>query len=919
MKRTAAALAMIGLGATAQAAYTWKNLPVGGGGFVSGVVASRQEKGLVYARTDVGGAYRWDAANGKWIPLMDWTPASDPGLMGISSLALDPQDPARVYMVAGISYFNNGKTTFLRSADRGATFDTINVTSKFAVNGNGAGRHMGSRLAVDPNLPNRLIAGSGSSANGAFLTTDRGTTWTRIAGIDNNCAVSFVAFDSSSTAKGSATKVIYVGLARTGSRNLFKSTDAGATWSVVTSLSTQVPQQGTVADDGTLLVTYADQVVLESSTSGSVWKLTRAGAATEISPKGAHNAWSGIAAMPGNSKRLLASSMNFYGTSQCWESNTSCDWGTAAWGEAVLVSEDQGATWSNLVAGLGNPDGKTVKLAVEAGGPSWTQKVGGNLHWTGSVAFDPFDASKAWVTSGQGIFRGTGVNTSTVKWNFASKGIEELVPNDFVALSGGTKLMVAWDYAGVRWQNDSAWPAATFLPGEGSNAALAVASAAPKFVARFGTATTGDILISTDSGKTWTAKSRPNSTAGGTVTFNRDGSVLLFAVGSSVYRSADQGTSWSQISWSGPSSPRFFADPVTSTLFYAYDNSTGKLWTSLDGGKTFANTATLQTWGHYRLAPTPGRTGEFWLAGYNGQSADNWQTKLSRYRIHATNGTATTVRTVGPSQGMTLCRIVGQGKAAPGASHPALYVWGTVNGVDGAYRSDDSGSTWSRINDAKTQFGGPGNGEFLVGDPDIYGRVYLGTFGRGVVYGDVVAIRVNQAPTVSLVLSATKASQTGKVTATATASDADGSIASLVLLVDGATFSTAASGSLSATVGPLALGNHTVQAVATDNEGAKTTGAAQTLSVVWNYALAVSASATNWSSGIKATYTLPTTATSASIQIVNASGTVLKTSSISATSTSKTITSVSSYAAGTYTVRLVVNGATVASRTLAKI
>jgi beta-glucosidase len=40
--------------------YVWDNLPIGGSGFVSGLIPSKTEPGLLYARTDVGGAYRWD-------------------------------------------------------------------------------------------------------------------------------------------------------------------------------------------------------------------------------------------------------------------------------------------------------------------------------------------------------------------------------------------------------------------------------------------------------------------------------------------------------------------------------------------------------------------------------------------------------------------------------------------------------------------------------------------------------------------------------------------------------------------------------------------------------------------------------------------------------------------------------------------
>ncbi|NUS14041.1 MAG: hypothetical protein HOY69_21985 [Streptomyces sp.] len=56
-------------------------------------------------------------------------------------------------------------------------------------------------------------------------------------------------------------------------------------------------------------------------------------------------------------------------------------------------------------------------------------------------------------------------------------------------------------------------------------------------------------------------------------------------------------------------------------------------------------------------------------------------------------------------------------------------------GVRGVYRSDDAGRHWTRINDDRHQYGW--TGAAITGDPRIHGRVYLGTDGRGVLYGDL--------------------------------------------------------------------------------------------------------------------------------------------------------------------------------------
>ena len=57
-------------------------------------------KGLVFARTDVGGAYRFDSDRKSWIPLTDQL-GRDSNFFGIESLAADPVDANKVYLAAG--------------------------------------------------------------------------------------------------------------------------------------------------------------------------------------------------------------------------------------------------------------------------------------------------------------------------------------------------------------------------------------------------------------------------------------------------------------------------------------------------------------------------------------------------------------------------------------------------------------------------------------------------------------------------------------------------------------------------------------------------------------------------------------------------------------------------------------------------
>ena len=77
--------------------------------------------------------------------------------------------------------------------------------------------------------------------------------------------------------------------------------------------------------------------------------------------------------------------------------------------------------------------------------------------------------------------------------------------------------------------------------------------------------------------------------------------------------------------------------------------------------------------------------------------------------------------------------LFGFGKGRGDISRPALYLYGTIEGAESIFRSDDLGQSWVDIGQGRVPFGA--NPKVLEGDRQVFGRVYLGLGGRGIVYG----------------------------------------------------------------------------------------------------------------------------------------------------------------------------------------
>jgi len=685
--------------------YKWDAVAMGGGGFVTGVVPSKTERGVIYMRTDVGGAYRWDTQRDRWMALQDWLPEERSGLMGVESVAVDPKNAGNVYLMAGTDYLNSGKSAILRSRDYGRSFDIVDTTPQFKVHGNGMGRGNGERLQVDPGDSNVLYAGT--RRNGLFRSTDAGATWNRLAGLPvtstpNDNGVSFVLLDPTSVDGGRAQR-IFIGVSRLDSAgpNLYFSFDGGETFEPVEGgPAGLMPQRTVMSPEGKLYITYANgagphATALEAMNRGQVWEYDAAGGNwTNITPAGMNGPFGGISMDPADPLRLVVSTTNV------WYPQGS------SYGDQVYTSRDAGRSWSNVME---------RPLTIDPKGINWI--TSSSIHWAANIEFDPFDTKTAWIISGNGVFRTTNIDAPAPTWNFEAAGLEETALFTALSIPDGPLVSAIGDYDGFV-QDDPSQYGVRHSPPMGTTTSLA-ASADGRVLARVGS----KIFYSTNSGVSWTQAPVINGSAGN-LALSADGQVLLHTPDGSTttYRSVNFGASWTAVSGLGLPDARPVADAVNPLKFYVYNSGSGRMLVSSDGGASFAPQGSPGQGGWKFVTATPGVEGDVWAC-------------LPSGLVHTTDSGATFSKVAAVST----CSAVGVGKAAPGASYPALYIWGTVGATRGMLRSTDQGATWVRVNDDAHQYGGISLEPRIAGDMNTFGTVYMSSMGRGMVYGTVAA------------------------------------------------------------------------------------------------------------------------------------------------------------------------------------
>ncbi|MGA5141578.1 WD40/YVTN/BNR-like repeat-containing protein [Streptomyces azureus] len=696
-------------------AYRWRNAVQGGTGFVTGVLFHPSVRGLAYARTDIGGAYRWDDRTDRWIPLTDHLGWDDWNLLGVEAMAVDPAHPNRLYLSLGTyaqSWAGNGAV--LRSEDRGATWKRTDLTVKLGANEDGRG--CGERLLVDPRDSDTLWLGT--RHDGLLKSTDRGASWK---------AVSFPAAPSA-TGQGitllvAAGRSVYAGWGDSDGTlaNLYRTAD-GTTWKAVPGqpkgAAAKVPVRAAY-DRHTceLYVTYANAPGPNGQSDGSVHKLrTTTGKWTEVTPVKPGGATSdggtdsfgygGVAVDARRPGTVVVSTNN--------------RWSLV---DTLYRTTNGGRTWTSLKDTAVLDVSETPFLTFGADKPKFGW-------WIQAVGLDPFDSEHIVYGTGATLY-----GTRDLKhWAPQIRGLEEASIRQLVSPPTGEAHLISGsgDVGVMYHERLTASPSRGMAsnPVFGTTTGLALAAAKPSYVVRAGWGDNGNGAWSNDGGKTWAPfKAQPAiaKDAPGPIATNADGSVLLWSFAHwdgttyPAHRSADNGATWTEVT-SYPKGAAPVADPVDPKRFYAFDTATGTLHASTDGGLTFTARATGLNSGdtEFRLVAAPGRSGDLWLSlKWNGL-----------YR--STDGGATFTKVGSCWASYTL----GFGKAAEGASYPAVYMVGSTETITAVYRSDDEAKTWTRINDDQHQWGWIGAA--ITGDPRVYGRVYIATNGRGVQYGEPV-------------------------------------------------------------------------------------------------------------------------------------------------------------------------------------
>ena len=701
---------------TASTPYSWSSVAIGGGGFTTGIVAHPKEPDLLYARSDVGGVYRWDDNAKTWISLMGSFGIDQRNYFGVDGIALDPNNPDVVYIAAGKD-IGNGISDVLKSTDRGATWVKTNLNKRFS--GNGKLRFTGELIAVDPSNSNIVYVGT--RQEGLYRSQNAGLSWERIYAIPTGEPITntgVTGFPESSeaigirgvtfgknSASGGKSQTIYVNVMGKG---IYQSTNGGTTWGLISNSPTLAARMESDIY-GNLYVTTIGQGVQKYS--GGAWY--------DITPPDSDKRYCGLSIDPYNESNIIVARWGY-------ESGASNNL-------PIYRSKNGGRTWECISLSAN----KNRVLA-----PRWYPDDY-FFACTSQVLFDPCNEGYVYGADWHAVWKTLNIWDSADKtqWYGMTKGLENTCTLALSTPKSGAHLISGGaDYSALRHSDLGTAPKDSLLSLMGNVNSIDYCESDPNYVAVTGSKTWnsyGVFAVSEDNGKTFNVVSKPDGSRNGRVAYSAtDPDVMVWVPqGGAPIRTTDRGNSWSTTSGAPSTAITEFwltkqplaSDRVNGKKFYLCSNkgtgTASEFYRSEDSGATWelvnsTDLAPCASWDNTIVKAAPGIENEVWVSEhadglYRSSDGGNTFTKLDNVQT---------------------ARLFAFGKNPPGKSYPTVFVLGTVNNIsDKVFRSDDMGKTWIRINDAQTLIGNVPNS--MEGDRQEFGQVYIGTNGSGVVVG----------------------------------------------------------------------------------------------------------------------------------------------------------------------------------------
>lgn len=741
------------LPAVVDGAVSWRPLTIGGGGFVTGIVASPAAPDTVVARTDVGGAYRWDATTRRWVQLLTATAITDgTATLGraelhVLSVALAPSDADRMYLAVGDDgnpgdggEGEGGELTrnglVLVSDDGGRTFTAS--PQRFFVAGNQRYRTGSEQLAVDPNDPDHVLFGT--QREGLWQSHDAGASWTQVpledvpagaigATSDDQAGVAFVSFDDTDP------QLAYAGVS--GDR-IVATADGGATWTTVRDLDDDVLPRGGIVRGGRLWVSL-------DAADGSHAELARYDATTEE--------WDDVT--PDTDGGGLVFDVDQRDPDRAVATDGGVRDGH------LFTTTDGGESW------------QSHDVRRSAPGVGWIDPDDPDddgLMFPGRFAFDPYAPGAVWFAEGVGVWHTDDVfatvSDGEVAWTARLDGIEETVTSSIIVLADGTPIGTVADDQGFRFDVPGVAPDHQLVDDRfASGSSVDASGGHPDVVAWVGAEShlafepsrSARGAISIDGGRTWTEfEGTEREMYGGEIAVSAtDPDVLVWVpthaespiawqedpVG--LYVSTDGGRSWDHQDPPGgvDTFHRFFWWFTRRAL--AADRHSGRFVLMSDDERFFVTDDPSTGWTQAVYAPPCSEVTACHVVGQ--VQADPLRADV----VWASTGNAGLYRSddlgATPWQRIDgLAEVAAFGFGAgdePDAS--SIVAW--ASGIDpatgdatwGLWRSTDDGATWRLL--SQHPGGSVDDVTTVSGDPTEPGRVYVGFTGTGFLMGDIVA------------------------------------------------------------------------------------------------------------------------------------------------------------------------------------